>query len=1026
MEGPPGNQYNVTVYGDINLSGGSVFSFFGNAISFSQQDDWGEVQLEEVTKLSQQAWLKEEHRMKDAFFVVNQLLNEIMSSNRFKLSVKGSHQFVNVCRALETQLSQLARNIVTKAVREKYLFYERRSTVEEVRPIDGIQLDTFLVEERTETSREASLTNFSAPRVLIRGGAGVGKSSWCRAVSFMWARGTLAETFECVLHVSLLEVLLKKKDTSSMEALLGVILGDTGVSDLVLKHFVSWINHGRVLWLLDGFDEVQYMLDQSVLEKLRDGSFGGNGTVIVTSRPELDASVKWRLDWKKYKCYVFDGFSKEQVEEYVAAYFVGCKEVSKEDLFNLMYVQGLRWLAEAVRIPLILELVCFTFERRKKLGQNSVTQLYQEVIQAVLEANGDKFKWWSPKKKRSKSAKEIKKAVKSLKQAAYQNGGVVAASDKYVLESGFVRTAGGGIWVWTHVSFRDYFAAIGFIEDEVNFDRASVLFKIFAFGLAPAAKLMALSESLAIISLEKSDEEDDVLFESNRWIGLCLWECKPKWNQDFVERLFELWTKLSAFEQRVLFHVIVSHMDDKEILTFFITQGVDVEWLFLYGWWVSSYYRHQRMDTVSLRLLVEGGANSSAALAFILLWDGHHSNTDVEDAWFCIEVAGAVPAGGVFSSLREDLIPSLGRWWLTKFKTSRDDIHLSVAMAKETLQLDPTDDASRFDMAVTFLLLSEDKDVETFELFLSKGFVIDRGFEHDGFTEAAIKYFAPLDDLRAALVSLPGNLDPMTALVKEKGVHPNMCALYPSLLQSTAVLAALLKLGANVSVLFRAVASSSGSLLLLKWLVDSGLIRQPSICLRQLATLYRETQQKGKCPNGKNFGKNGWCMCGRHFQLLHGSGTASDLEELMVTLLCQGACHNLLFSPIMYSYYDIVPSDAKVVPLLSAFCPTDNHMNECFSCRFPSCCCCNRPITSEVFCCVFCPDLGTVCSRCVCVVGRYHPLIARMPPTMEALQHLRVRLEHMWCPIASTAHYVGFFRQTVKARGIGEPPDVFW
>ncbi|RAH86865.1 hypothetical protein BO86DRAFT_73586 [Aspergillus japonicus CBS 114.51] len=217
-------------------------------------------------------------------------------------------------------------------------------------------------------------------RILIRGRAGVGKTTLCKKIVHDFINAEFPRwNFERVLWIPL----RKLKDKPSLDQFL---FHEVWSNHPEKDHFISSLlgttfhhTDNRTLLLLDGFDEIvgvktpsgDLAKSQQILDLLN------YPNVIVTSRPHarFDKSI-----------YDFDlelettGFRSEQVEAYVDQ-IVGCVGKDEKSATEIKHFINSHWLIKSLlQIPIQLDALCFAWNERL-LSQNirTMTALYQAI-----------------------------------------------------------------------------------------------------------------------------------------------------------------------------------------------------------------------------------------------------------------------------------------------------------------------------------------------------------------------------------------------------------------------------------------------------------------------------------------------------------------------------------------------------------------------------------------------------------------------------------------------------------------------
>jgi hypothetical protein len=158
-------------------------------------------------------------------------------------------------------------------------------------------------------------------KVLILGRAGIGKSTFCQYVTYRWAKGDLWSQYELVILIRLRKLTdsryLFGENYSLVDLVKKEYFSFDDLSDGAKQHFKQQCDTGKVLWILDGYDEFV----QNIPEKLRDTFNYVLETQhhILTSRPyaiALSYDVKMEIT----------GFTNDNIEQYVEHFFDQIKD----------------------------------------------------------------------------------------------------------------------------------------------------------------------------------------------------------------------------------------------------------------------------------------------------------------------------------------------------------------------------------------------------------------------------------------------------------------------------------------------------------------------------------------------------------------------------------------------------------------------------------------------------------------------------------------------------------------------------
>ncbi|RAH75006.1 NACHT domain-containing protein, partial [Aspergillus aculeatinus CBS 121060] len=217
-------------------------------------------------------------------------------------------------------------------------------------------------------------------RILIRGRAGVGKTTLCKKIVHDFINANFPRwKFERVLWIPL----RKLKDKPTLDQFL---CHEIWSNHREKNHFISALlgtiydqTDNQTLLLLDGFDEIvgaktpsgDLVKSQPMLDLLN------YPNVIITSRPHaaFDKSIQdFDLELET------TGFRSEQVEAYVDQ-IVGCIGKDERSAKEIKHFINSHWLMKSLlQIPIQLDALCFAWNERL-LSQNirTMTSLYQAI-----------------------------------------------------------------------------------------------------------------------------------------------------------------------------------------------------------------------------------------------------------------------------------------------------------------------------------------------------------------------------------------------------------------------------------------------------------------------------------------------------------------------------------------------------------------------------------------------------------------------------------------------------------------------
>ncbi len=309
---------------------------------------------------------------------------------------------------------------------------------------------------------------------LIFGKAGIGKTTLCKYISYMWANDKLYTQFNYIVYITLREW----RDGGLRGAIKDNYYSIETDMNIIPK--IEDLNQ-QTLFLFDGYDE----LSEEKKRVLRDEIEKYNLLhYIITTRPY---GYK-KEDFSISEHFETIGFTDENIKEYIENFFID--ERAKTSLIE--FINKNKEIKHISYIPLMLEMLCTLWQNEVKNNSTlkspmSMTELYTKVVDYILQSYAERKENKNVYlRKNRKSIKDIlgKIALHGLKNRRIIFDGdfldsiltdkEISFFENSVKESGFLKFENhardllDNSFEFIHLSFMEYFAALYLANLEKN------------------------------------------------------------------------------------------------------------------------------------------------------------------------------------------------------------------------------------------------------------------------------------------------------------------------------------------------------------------------------------------------------------------------------------------------------------------------------------------------------------------------------------------------------------------------------
>jgi len=335
-------------------------------------------------------------------YLFDQIRQEYLQNNRL-------YRLMNPARSFPIDQSYI--NLVIVNTKDQLEKEKQMDKIQHGDAIMGTYEDIYCVKITVDVKDILKSGKNEKKQVLVFGRAGIGKSTFCRYVTYQWARGSFLSEYELVALIPLRRLATNRYPPNKEHTLVDLVIKEVFSFELSNKEeqiFQEQFDAKKTLWILDGYDEIIGNIPPH-LECLF-GKLLNTPHHILTSRPYLN-TLSYAVQME------ITGFTDKNITEYIHQFFELIEEKSENDIIKkntlLKFLKSKQSIWGIAHIPVNLELICSVWSNQdlSEIRHLTITTLYTAMTEWLcrryLMLQSSKIQILSKKKLYENCHKEI-------------------------------------------------------------------------------------------------------------------------------------------------------------------------------------------------------------------------------------------------------------------------------------------------------------------------------------------------------------------------------------------------------------------------------------------------------------------------------------------------------------------------------------------------------------------------------------------------------------------------------------------